>query len=107
MKRLIILLLPFFLSVIIANRSTGQIAISNTTPLTESFSIGTSTTASLPSNWKMSPAGTGSPTWSAVGNFTAVNQGASSGSPATGGRYNWGNGSATSDRAIGFMTSSG
>jgi hypothetical protein len=32
---------------------------------------------------------------------------ASSGSPATGSRYNWGNGTTTSDRAPGFMTSGG
>lgn len=72
---------------------------------TENFDIGTSTTASLPSGFKMSPAGASSPTWSNSGNFSAVSQGASSGSPSQGGRYNWGNGTSTSDRAIGFMTS--
>ncbi len=69
--------------------------------VTENFdSIGTSTT--LPSNWRMSPQNGGaSPTWSAgVGTAT---QAAHSGSPATGGRYNWG--TSATDRSLGFMTS--
>ncbi|SMC83786.1 beta strand repeat-containing protein, partial [Moheibacter sediminis] len=87
----------------------GQISISNNNPVMENFnSMGTSGTASLPSNWKMSAAGQGtSANWSTATNVTAVTQGASSGSPATGARYNFGNGADTSDRAIGFMTSSG
>ena len=68
-------------------------------------SMGSSASASLPSGWVMSAAGAGTPTYTAAGNFTAVGQAYSSGSPTTGGRYNWGNGSTTSDRAIGFMTS--
>lgn len=87
--------------------ANAQISIPSTSPVTENFTIGSSATASLPANWKMTPAGTGSPTWSAGTNVTAVTQGASSGSPATGARYNWGNGTTTTDRAIGFMTSSG
>lgn len=67
--------------------------------------IGTTATASLPAGWKMSPAGTASPTYLAAGNFAAVTQAASSGSPSAGGRYNWGNETGTGDRAIGFMTS--
>jgi len=67
--------------------------------------MGTSATASLPPNWKMSPAGDAAPTYANGGNFTATNLAASSGAPATGGRYNWGNGTATTDRALGFMTS--
>jgi hypothetical protein len=66
--------------------------------------MGTSSTAALPANWKMSAAGGGSTaTWLAAGNFTAVNLQASSGSPSTGGRYNWG--TTTTERAAGFMTS--
>lgn len=88
--------------------SWGQVMISNATPVTQNFDgIGTSGTATLPSDWKMSAAGATSATWSAVGNFTAVSQGFSSGTPTAGGRYNWGNGTTTSDRAIGFMTSGG
>jgi hypothetical protein len=85
--------------------SKAQILIPNTTPLTENFdAMGTSATASLPANWKMSVAGAAAPTWAAGGNFTAVNQQASAGAPATGARYNWGTTPAT-DRAAGFMTS--
>jgi trimeric autotransporter adhesin len=84
----------------------GQISVANTTALTQNFdAMGTSQTASLPSNWKMSAAGATAPTWAASGNFTATNQAASSGSPNTGGRYNFGNGTTTSDRAIGFISS--
>ena len=87
--------------------SWGQISIPNTTPVTENFdSMGVSATASLPSNWKFSAAGAAAPTWSAAGNFTAVTQQASSGSPTTGARYNWGNAS-TTDRSLGVMTSGG
>lgn len=82
----------------------AQISIPNATPLTENFNaMGTSATAALPANWKLSVAGAVAPTWSAVGNFTAVNAQASSGSPTTGARYNWG--TSTTERALGVMTS--
>lgn len=84
----------------------GQIVIPSTTPVTENFnSMGASATASLPANWKMSPAGAAAPTWAAGGNATAVTQQASSGAPATGARYNWG--TAAAERALGAMTSGG
>lgn len=89
----------------IGNLGFGQITISSTTPVVENFAIGTSATASLPSNWKMSPAGDSAPTWLTGGNFTATTQAASTGAPNSGGRYNWGNGTTTTDRAIGFMAS--
>ncbi len=86
--------------------SYGQIAIPNTTAVTQNFDgMGSSTTATLLSNWKMTPEGGGTQAWADVSNSTATNQQASSGSPVTGGRYNWGNGTTTTDRAIGFMTS--
>ncbi len=85
----------------------AQVSISSSSPVTENFNaIGSTGTASLPSGWKMTAAGAGTTAgWAAVANVTATTQGASSGSPATGGRYNWGNGTTTSDRAVGFMTS--
>jgi hypothetical protein len=92
---------------VVCETSWGQIAISSSTPITQNFTLGTTATASLPANWKMSDAGATSPTWAAAGNFTATTVQASSGNPNTGGRYNWGNGTTTTDRAIGFMTSSG
>lgn len=85
--------------------SWGQISIPNTTPVTENFdSMSTTSTATLPSNWKMSPKATAAPTWSFATNLTATTVQASSGSPATGGAYNWGATSGT-DRALGVMTS--
>ncbi|HSD15561.1 MAG TPA: hypothetical protein VLB74_12995, partial [Flavobacterium sp.] len=99
------LLLSFFL--LSATFGWGQIAIPNTTPVTENFDgMGISASATLPSNWKMSVAGAVSPTWAAGGNFTAVSQQASTGAPTTGGRYNWGT-TPTTDRALGCMTSGG
>ena len=93
------------LLIVIGNVGFGQILIPNTTPLTENFdAMGASATAALPANWKISVAGAAAPTWGAGGNFTAVNIQASSGAPATGGRYNWGTTPAT-DRSLGTMTS--
>lgn len=92
-------------TVLFSAMSWGQISIPNTTTIVENFdSMAASATAALPANWKFSPAGAAAPTWAAAGNFTAVNQQASSGVPATGGRYNWGTTPAT-DRALGIMTS--
>lgn len=89
----------------IGNLGFGQISISSTSPVTENFTIGTLATASLPSNWKISPAGASSPTWSAAGNLTATVNAASSGSPTASGAYNWGNATTTTDRAIGISSS--
>ena len=90
-----------------ANRLQAATEISLTTLSTnENFdAIGTTATASLPAGWVMSAAGVSAPVYAASTNLTAVTQQASSGSPSTGARYNWGNGTTTSDRAIGFMTS--
>lgn len=101
-------LLFIVLSFLVYNNVSAQIAIPNATPVTQNFDgIGSSPTASLPANWKFSPAGDTTPTYANGLNFTATNQEASSGSPTTGARYNWGNGTTTTDRAIGFMTSGG
>ncbi len=103
------LFLPSMLTALlaIAPVANAQISILNTSPVTENFTIGTTATAALPANWKMTAPGTASPTWTAAGNFTAVLQQASTGGPTTGSRYNWGNGTDTTDRAVGFMTSGG
>lgn len=100
--KLKLLLFGLFFSVL----SWGQILIPDTTPIVQNFdAMNTIATASLPANWKMSVAGAGTPKWTDGGNFTAVAQQASTGTPATGARYNWGN-VATTDRALGIMTSS-
>ncbi|MFN3640670.1 MAG: hypothetical protein ACK4UK_07105, partial [Flavobacterium sp.] len=86
----------------------SQISISSSIPVTQNFDgTVTGSTVNLPPNWKMTAAGISAPTWLAVGNLTATNNSANSGSPTAGGRYNWGNGTNTTDRAIGFMTSGG
>lgn len=103
LKALILLLLMLASSV----SSFSQITIPNATAVTQNFdAMGTSATATLPANWKISPAGSAAPTFAAGGNFTGTNQQASSGAPATGARYNWGTTAAT-DRALGIMTSGG
>jgi hypothetical protein len=94
-----------FLCAISNNIAKAQVAIPNTTTLSQPFTIGATATASLPTGWKMTAPGTASPTWANVNNVTATLQQASSGSPVTGSRYNWGNSVTTTDRAIGFMTS--
>ena len=84
----------------------GQISLTNGSPSnTQNFDgMGSSTTAAVPTNWKITAAGAGSSAgWSTAGNLSAVTQGASSGAPTAGGSYNWG--SSASERALGFMTS--
>ncbi len=106
MKRFSIITAIF--SVLLLSASAfAQISVSNATPVTENFDgIGTSATAALPANWKMSSAGTGlTANWTTGTNVTATTQAANSGAPTAGGRYNWG--TSASDRSIGFMTSGG
>ncbi|MFM8514480.1 MAG: hypothetical protein ACKOBI_12215, partial [Bacteroidota bacterium] len=80
--------LSLFIFFIIPSLSWSQISISGTSAITQNFdSLGTSTTAALPSGWKMSAAGAGTTAgYSTSGNLTTVSQGASSGSPTAGGR---------------------
>lgn len=102
MMKLKFLLFVLFTSLL----SWGQISIPNTTPVTENFdSMSNSATATLPSNWKMSPKATAAPTWLLGTNYTVTAQQASSGSPTTGAVYNWGTTSGT-DRSLGIMSSS-
>jgi hypothetical protein len=91
-----------------ALQSTAQTNIPLNSIVTQNFNgIGSSATAPLPANWKMSSAGTGSTSgWATGTNITATTQAASSGSPTTGGAYNWATTPGT-DRAVGFMASGG
>jgi hypothetical protein len=102
-------ILSFAFLLLFSITGQSQISIANSTPVTENFTIGSTATASLPANWRMSSAGTGSSTlaYTAGTNVTATSQAANSGNPTAGGRYNWGDGTTTTDRAIGFMTSGG
>ena len=88
------------------NVGWGQTSLTNASPSnTQNFdAMGSSATASLPANWKMSVAGLASSSgWLDAGNWTAVSQQASTGSPTAGGRYNWG--TSSTERSLGVMTS--
>jgi hypothetical protein len=76
----------------------SQVLLPNVSPVTENFDA-MAATLTLPANWEMHHSTT--PTWS--GGTTALTQQASSGSPVTGGAYNWG--STAGERAIGVMSS--
>src|SRR5689334_1181213 len=105
MKRAHLLLLSLFLATY-PYVLKAQINIANTSSLVENFDgIGSSSNAALPANWKMSSAATSAPTWNDANNLTATNFAASSGTPVTGGRYNWAK-TGDVDRSIGFITSS-
>jgi hypothetical protein len=78
----------------------AQISIADTNPVVENFD-GMGAGLILPADWRIHNSST--PTWaSATATLSAQ---ASSGSPATGGTYNWG--STTLERAAGCMTSGG
>lgn len=83
----------------------AQTSLPLNTIVTETFNgIGNTATASLPANWKMSSAGTGATSgWTTGTNVTTTTIAANSGTPATGGRYNWAT-TANTDRAVGFLT---
>jgi len=97
--------LPTIITAIFFFSSTnvfGQTSIPDATPVTQNFDgMGSNTT--LPANWRMAANGA-SPNWS--NGVSTVTQQASSGTPITGGTYNWGT-TGGSDRAVGAMTSGG
>ncbi len=76
----------------------SQISIPNTTPVTQNFD-GMLATTTTPANWKMHQ----SATPSYAGGTSTLDFQASSGTPATGGKFNWGTSGA--ERALGVMTS--
>jgi hypothetical protein len=82
----------------------GEVSLPSPT-YTENFdSMGTNLT--LPTGYLFSATGGATTvTWTNVGNFTAASYQYSSGSPNSGGRYNWGATGGT-DRALGCMSSS-
>src|ERR1051325_5182652 len=99
-------LLSIVIICVLFGNGWGQIPIPDATPVTENFtSLGTSATATLPANWKMSGAGLGATAnWTTASNVTVTTQAAQSGTPTAGGRYNWG--TSNTERALGFMTDS-
>lgn len=88
----------------VSHQLIAQTPIPQGSAVKENFNT-TASGLTLPANWKVSPAGQGaSATW-ATG-LASLTQAANSGSPASGGSYNWGT-SAGTDRAVGFMASAG
>lgn len=85
-----------------ANHTIAQINVNTNVAYTENFD-GMGATTTLPANWRMAEK-TVTPTWN-MGVADVIEQ-SSSGSPTTGGTYNWGQNGAT-DRAVGAMTSGG
>jgi hypothetical protein len=85
----------------------AQIAITSLhSAVLENFdALGTAASAALPASWRLTAAGDSTVSWLDLTNVTTTSAQASSGSPSTGGRYNWGQ--SAGDRAVGFMTSSG
>lgn len=95
-------------TVILATSSTAQILISATdTSYTETFSIGATATAALPSGWKIDKNTTVRSVGSYAGAGTATERegGTSLSSSAANGIYNFGATANASDRAVGFLSS--
>ncbi|GAA4442475.1 hypothetical protein GCM10023091_29400 [Ravibacter arvi] len=94
----------FLLFLTLLNPVRAQTLILPDTPVKEDFNTMANGLA-LPANWKVSVAGQGSTATWATG-LTNVAQTSNSGSPVTGGSYNWGT-TTGADRAVGFLSSSG
>lgn len=89
-------------TILLSTALFSQTSLPAATVVTQTFnSIGSSATATLPANWRLSPSGNAVGAWSA--GVSATTQAASSGLPSAGGRYNWAT-TAGTDRTIGFLT---
>ncbi len=99
MKNLLKSIFTFILSLLFT-QSYSQINLANSTPVVENFnSMSTLTSNALSTNWRVQRSTT--PTFS--GGTRSVNVQSSSGSPTTGGTYNFG--SSSSERCPGAMSS--
>lgn len=101
-KQIVLLLILFF-----SGNVWGQISIAASgTAYTENFnSIGTSATASLPAGWKAQDNNSTTRAWGTANVFSAtVTAGNNSTAASSGSFYNWGDATASSDRAIGFLS---
>lgn len=92
----------FLLFFTIADQLRAQTSIPLNTPAKQDFNA-MAAGLTLPANWKISAAGAGATTTWATG-LSSVTQAANTGSPTTGGAYNWGT-TAGAGRAVGFLTS--
>ncbi len=104
--RTFLILFIFFFGV--ANAGWGQINISPGSTITENFTIGTTATATLPSGWKVDKnttvrlVGTYSSAVTATERVGDINMTSSAGN----GIYNFGPTSTSTDRSVGFLSSS-
>ncbi|MDQ3920497.1 MAG: lamin tail domain-containing protein, partial [Acidobacteriota bacterium] len=113
-KRFLLITVIASLGLLLAlSHALAAVSLSTTTPATQNFdSIGTAAAATLPADFradKLTAARTVG-TYSAAGTATANVGGANLGSSASNGIYNFGSGTTTtggSDRAVGFLASSG
>lgn len=107
MKKLVLLSVLFFGMVLMGY---SQVSISPGSTITESFSIGTSTTASLPAGWKVDKNTTvrSVGTYSSAVTATEQRAGNSMSSSATNGIYNYAAGDplTATERAVGGLSSS-
>lgn len=84
----------------VAGAASAQISLTNLAPAYSQDFDGMAATLNLPANWRMGVS-TSSPTWAA--GASVVTQQFSSGTPTSGGTYNFG--STAAERAVGAMTS--
>jgi hypothetical protein len=93
-----------FVLFLISTNLIAQTSIT-TSGASQNFDV-MSTGTALPANWKISTPGRGGAVaWADGTNVTATTLVANSGTPTTGGSYNWGT-TGGSDRAVGFMNTS-
>lgn len=90
----------FLSSMFVAGAASAQISLTNLAPAYSQDFDGMAATLNLPANWRMGVS-TSSPTWAA--GASVVTQQFSSGTPTSGGTYNFG--STAAERAVGAMTS--
>ncbi len=91
----------------IRERALGQISISAGSTVTQAFAIGTTSTATLPTNWKVDKNNTvrSVGTYSAAATATDAAAAATMSSTAANGIYNFGSSSTATDRAVGGISS--
>jgi hypothetical protein len=91
--------------------ASAAILIPTASPTVQPFSIGTTATASLPTDWRVDRNDTTARTIGSYSTALTATQGAAGGaaavsSSATGQIYNYGASADTNDRAVGFLSSS-
>ncbi|HOE39902.1 MAG TPA: hypothetical protein PLY69_10020 [Bacteroidales bacterium] len=109
MKKIFITILCLVLGLSLSVKVWGQVNISAGNTVTETFSIGTSTTATLPTGWKVDKNDNDVRkvgTYSSALNKTERSGSANMSDQASNGIYNFGDSNTSSDRAVGGLSSS-